>query len=280
MSRIAVVTDSTANIPAELVWQHDIHVIPLHIIWDKVKYRDGVDIKPDEFYKRLRKSSTLPTTSGAVQGEFIQLFEELRGKFDGIVTIVISTEFSGAYNSAISAKEMVSDIPIEIVDSRLATTAMGFGVIAAAKAAAAGSNMEQVVKAAWDVLKKTRLFFALDTLDYLRRGGRVNFTSAVLANLLKVKPILTIKDGKAVPVDRPRTRHRAIRRLLRLMKENVTDTPLHVVVMHADVIQDAEKLKDEAASLFQCAELFITEFTPVMGTHAGPSLIGLAFYNE
>jgi len=280
MSRIAVVTESSAMIPDDLVKRHNIYVVPLHITWDKVRYRDGVDIKTDEFYKRLRKSPTLPTTSGTIQGEFIQLFEELRGKVDGILVIVLSTEFSGAYNAAITAKEMVPDIPIEVIDSRLSTTAMGFGVIAAAKAAAAGGNMEQVIQAAWDVLKKARIFFALDTLDYLRRGGRVNFTSAILANLLRVKPILTVKDGKAVPVDRPRTRRRAIERLLSLMKENVIDTPLHVAVMHADVIQDAEYLKNEIASRFQCAELFITGFTPVMGTHTGPSLIGLAFYNE
>jgi len=280
MSRIAVVTESSAMIPDDLARKYDIRVIPLYITWDKERYRDGVDITTDEFYRRLRKSPTLPTTSGAIQGEFIQLFEELRGKVDGILIIVLSTEFSGAYNSAMTAKEMVPDIPVEVIDSRLSTTAMGFGVIAAAKAAAAGGNMEQVVKAAWDVLKKAHIFFSLDTLDYLRRGGRVNFTSAVLANLLRVKPILTVKDGKAVPVDRPRTRRRAIERLLSLMEENVTDTPLHVAVMHADAIKDAEYLRDEIGSRFQCAELLITGFTPVMGTHTGPSLIGLAFYNE
>lgn len=280
MSRIAVVTDSTANIPGDLARQYNIYVVPLQIIWDKVRYRDGIDIKPDAFYQRLRKSPTLPTTSGAIQGEFLQLFEGLRGKVDGIATILISTEFSAAYSSAMSAKEMTPDIPIEVIDTRLATMGMGFGVIAAARVASAGGNMEQVIKAAWDVLKKVRLFFALDTLDYLRRGGRVNFPSAILANLLKVKPILTIKDGKASPVDRPRTRRRAIERLLSLMKASVTDTPVHVAVMHADDIREAVNLKKEIASSFQCTELFVTGFTPVMGTHTGPGLIGVAFYNE
>ncbi len=280
MGRIAVVTESSAMIPEELVRQYGIYVAPLHITWDKVRYRDGIDMQPDEFYQRLRKSPTLPTTSGAIQGEFLQLFEGLRGKVDGILTIVLSTEFSGAYGAAISAKEMVPDIPIEVIDSRLSTTAMGFGVIAAAKAASAGGSMEQVIKAAWDVLKKAHIFFTLDTLDYLRRGGRVSFPAAILANLLKVKPILTVKDGKAVPVARPRTRHKAIEYLLNLMKENVTNTPLHAVVMHADAIHEAENLKKEIASRFQCVELFITGFTPVMGTHTGPSLLGVAFYNE
>jgi DegV family protein with EDD domain len=280
MSPIAVVTDSTATIPEELVQRYNIYVVPLQIIWDKVRYRDGIDIQPEEFYQRLRKSPTLPTTSGAIQGEFLQLFEGLRGKANGIVTIVLSTEFSGAYSSAINAKEMVTQIPIEVIDSRLSTTAMGFGVIAAAKVASAGGSMEQVVKAAWDILKKAYIFFALDTLDYLRRGGRVNLPSAVLANLLKVKPILTVRDGKAVPVARPRTKPKAIECLLRLMQENVTNTPLHVAVMHAGDIREAENLKKEIASRFQCAELLTTGFTPVMGAHTGPNSIGIAFYNE
>jgi DegV family protein with EDD domain len=280
MSAIAVVTDSTATIPIELARQHNIYVVPLQIIWDKVRYRDGIDIQPEEFYQRLRTSATLPTTSGAIQGEFLQLFEGLRGKVDGIVVILISTEFSAAYGSAIAAKEMVPEIPIEVIDSRLSTTALGFGVIAAAKVASKGGSMEQIIKAAWDVLKKAYIYFALDTLDYLRRGGRVNFPSAVLANLLKVKPILTIKDGKAAPVARPRTKPKAIEYLLRLMQENVTNTPLHVAVMHAGDIHEAENLKREIASRFQCAELFITAFSPVMGAHTGPNSIGFAFYNE
>ena len=275
-----MVTDSTANLSRELVQQYSIHIAPLHITWDKVRYRDGVDIQPDEFYRRLRKSATLPTTSGAIQGEFLQIFEELRGKVDGIVTIVLSVDLSAAYSSAMNAKEMAPEIPVEVIDSRLSTMGMGFGVIAAAKVASSGGTIEQVAKAAKDVLAKVHIFFALDTLDYLRRGGRVNLPAAVLANLLKVKPILTIKNGLVEPVARPRTWHKATESLLKLMKEKVTDSPLHVAVMHADNPDGAGDLNREIASYFQCAELLVTGFTPVMGTHTGPNLLGIAFYNE
>ena len=163
-----MVTDSTANLSRELVQQYSIHIAPLHITWDKVRYRDGVDIQPDEFYRRLRKSATLPTTSGAIQGEFLQIFEELRGKVDGIVTIVLSVDLSAAYSSAMNAKEMVPEIPVEVIDSRLSTMGMGFAVIAAAKVASGGGTIEQVAKAAKDVLAKVHIFFALDTLVYFR----------------------------------------------------------------------------------------------------------------
>jgi DegV family protein with EDD domain len=280
MSKIAVVTDSTATLHKEMLQEYGIQVAPLHIMWDNMMYRDGIDIQPQEFYQRIQASPTLPTTSGAIIAEFLQIFEGFRGKADGIVTIVLSKELSAVYNSALNARQMVSDMPVEVIDSKSATMAMGFAVIAAAKMASAGGSMEQVIKAARDILAKAYLFFCLDTLDYLRRGGRVNFPAAVLANFLKVKPILTLNDGKVEPEARPCTKPKALETLLRLMKERITGTPLHVDVMHADDLREAEKLKSEIDSRFKCAELLITDFTPVMGAHTGPRAIGIAFYNE
>jgi DegV family protein with EDD domain len=273
MGKIAVVTDSTATIHQETIREYGIHVAPLHINWDKVKYRDGIDITPKEFYERLRTSVTLPTTSGAIVAEFLKIFEALPGKTDGVVAIVLSKELSAVYNSLMTAKEMVSDIAIEVIDSKLATMAMGFAVVAAAKVAAGGGHMTKVVTAANEVMAKVHLFFALDNLDYLRRGGRVNMPAAVIANLLQVKPVLTLKDGKVEPVAKPRTKPKAIETLLNLMKERVKSTPLHVDVMHADDHDAAENLKREISLRFQCAELLITDFTPVMGSHTGPNAL-------
>lgn len=280
MCPVAVVTDSTATLPQELVRQYNIHVVPLYINWDRERYRDGVDMQPREFYQRLRKSATIPTTSGAVQGEFLRFFEDSRGKVDGIVVILVCSDLSAAYNSAVNAREMVTGIPVEIIDSRISTMAMGFSVIEAAKVASRGGSMEQVIKAARDIIAKVQLFFFLDTLDYLRRGGRVNLPAAVIANLLKVKPILTLKDGKVVPQARPRTRTKAMECLLSLLKEKATDTPLHIAVMHGDDPDGAEYLKKEISLRYNCAELLVTLFTPVMGAHTGPGLVGIAFYNE
>lgn len=280
MPKIAVVTDSTATLPEDLVKKYNIHVAPLSINWDKVTYKDGVDLKPLEFYQRLRKSTTLPTTSGAIQGEFIQIFEELRGKVDGIVAIVVTGALSAAYSSAVNAKNMVPDMKIEIIDSRLATMGMGFCAVAAAKTAAMGSDIESVVNAAKDIMSKVHVYFAIDTLEYLRRGGRVSLPRAVLASLLKVKPIMVFNNGKLEPAAKPRTMSKAIETLLDFMKEKVTDTPLHVAVMHADNQDGAEKLKKEITSRFQCAELLTPGFSPVIGTHMGPGALSLAFYCE
>jgi DegV family protein with EDD domain len=280
LSKVAVVTDSTATIPRDTLDALDIQVAALRITWDKKVYRDGIDIKPEDFYKRLRSSTTLPTTSGAIQSDFLKIFEDLKGKVDGVVVFSISKELSGAYNSAMLAKEMTPDLRVEVVDTRLATIAMGFGVIAAAKVAAYGGDVEMTISAAKKVFEKVHLYFAVNTFEYLRRGGRVNFPTAVIAELLRVKPILTIKDGKAAPVARPITMAASVLQVLKLMQDNVGATPLHAAVLHAGDAGGAENLKKEVLSRFQCQELLVTPFTPVMGAHTGPGCLGVAFYNE
>ena len=281
MSKVAVVTDSVACIPTDLVEKYGIHVAPVQIIWDKVTYRDGIDMTMKEFYTRLRTSKTLPTTSSGIQGEFIQIFEGLRGKVDGIVAIVLTGALGAAYTSACSARELVSDIPTEVIDTHTAMMAQGFAVLEAAKVAATGGTMEEVAKAARDTIPKVHLLWAMDTLEYMRRGGRVSLPQAVLASWLKVKPVLTIEEGKVEPLARVRTKPKAVDKLLELMEQKVTDTgPLHVAVMHGDAPQDADQLKQRVTARFQCSELHISEITPVIGTHTGPGTLGLAFYNE
>jgi len=281
MAKIAVVTDSVATIPDELVKKYNIYVAPVHIIWDKVDYRDGVDLQTSEFYARLRKSKTLPTTSSAIQGEFIQIFEGLRGKVDGIVTLALTGALGAAYNSALNAKELVPDIPIEVIDTSTAFMAQGFGVIAAAKAALAGGDMADVIKAAQKVIPKTHVFWAMDTLEYLRKGGRVSLPQAMLASWLQVKPITGLKEGKVEPLARVRTRAKVIDKLLELMDERVSgDSPLHVSVLHGDAAEEAGQLEQKVNARYKPVELVRSEISPVIGTHTGPGTLGLAFYNE
>jgi DegV family protein with EDD domain len=280
MSKIAIVTDSTATIPNDLLQRHNIYVAPLSVMWGKERFRDGVDLNASEFYKRLRKSPTLPTTSGAIQGEFLRIFEDLRGKVDGIVTITVTGALSAAYSSAMNAKAMVPEIQVEIIDSRLATMALGFGALEAAKVASSGGSLDQAAKAARDVLAKVHCFFALDTLEYLRKGGRVSLPAAVLASWLQVKPIMFFQNGKIAPVAKPRTTKKALETLLTLMKERATNTPLHVAVMHADNPEGADTLIKEIQSQFKPVEIITSVLTPVVGTHFGPDALCIAFYNE
>ena len=281
MPRIAVVTDSVACIPKELVKKYNIYVAPVQIIWDRVMYHDGIDMTTKEFYTRLRTSKTLPTTSSGIQGEFIQIFEGLRGKVDGVVAVVLTGAIGAAHTSARNAMELVSDMPIEIVDTLSAMMAQGFIVLEAAKVAAVGGSMEEVAGAARATMSKVHLFWAMDTLEYMRRGGRISLPKAVLASWLGVKPILTIAEGKVEPLAKVRSRPKAIEKLLELMEKEVTATgPLHVAVMHGDVPEEVEKLKQLVTTRFQCSELLISEITPVIGAHTGPGTLGLAFYNE
>jgi DegV family protein with EDD domain len=281
MARIAVVTDSVACIPTDLVRKYNIHVAPVQIIWDKMTYRDGVDMMPKEFYTRLRGSKTLPTTSSGIQGEFIQIFEDLKGKVDGIVAVVLTGAIGAAYSSACNARELVSGLPIEVVDTNSAMMAQGFVVMEAAKVAANESTIEEVTRTALNMIPKVHLLWTMETLEYLRRGGRVSLPKAILASWLKVKPILTIKEGKVEPLARARTKVKAVEKLLELMADEVTaGSPLHVAVMHGDVPEEAEQLKQQIAARFQCSELLVSETTPVIGAHTGPGTLGLAFYNE
>jgi DegV family protein with EDD domain len=281
MSNIAVVTDSVACIPADLVNKYNIHVAPVQIIWDREKYQDGIDLSAKEFYTRLRTSKTLPTTSSGIQGEFLTIFESLRQKVDGIVTIVLTGALGAAYSSANNAKEMVEDIPIEIIDTRTAMMAQGFVVLAAAKVAAEGGTIEEVAKAAQEIIPEVHLIWTMDTLEYMRRGGRISLPQAILASWLNVKPIVAINEGKVVPVAKVRKRPRAIDKLLELTEQKMSGKgPLHMAVMHGDVPGEVEQLKQRVLDRFQCSELIVSEISPVVGTHTGPETLGLAFYNE
>lgn len=281
MANIAVVTDSVGCLPQDLAEQYNIKVAPVHIIWDKVPYRDGIDLSITDFYRRLRTSKTLPTTSSAIQGEFLTIFEELQGKVDGIVTVVLTGELGAAYNSACSAREMVPGVPIEVIDTHNAMMAQGFIVLEAAKVAAAGKSMEEVADAARKAIPSAKVFWAMDTLEYLRRGGRVSVPKALIAGWLKVKPIMTIVDGRVDPIGRVRTRPKAIERLLELASANIKGSgPLHMAVLHGDVPEEAEKLKQMVTERFSCTELVTSQITPVIGTHLGPGALGIAVYEE
>ena len=282
MAEIAVVTDSVATIPADLVKKYNIYVAPVHIIWDKVDYRDSVDLQTSEFYTRLRKSKTLPTTSSGIQGEFLQIFEGLRGKVAGIVTIALTGALGACYNSALNAKELVDDVPIEVIDTHTAFMAQGFAVIAAAKIAVAGGSMSDVIKAAEYVNSKTHVFWAMDTLEYLRKGGRVSLPQSILASWLQVKPITGLnKEGKVEPLARVRTRAKVIDKLIELMDERITiNSPLHVSVLHGDAAKEADQLERAVDAKYKPVEIIRSEVSPVIGTHTGPGTLGLAFYNE
>ena len=281
MGRIAVVTDSAAALPVELVRRHNIHIIPILLCWDNRTYRDGVDITPGEVYRRLRKAKSLPTTSAPSVGDFVRTYTRLGQEVDGIVSIHVSSDLSATFQAARVAGEAVQDVvPVRLVDSGTAAMGQGFAALAAARAAADGADLEEVAREAERVGRRAVVFAMLDTLEYLRRSGRAGRAVSLATSALKIKPILYL-DGRGVNLlARPRTQRRAMQVMLQEMERRVNDRPVHVAVMHADAPAEAEQLRREVAARFDCVELYVTEFTPVMGSAAGPGVVGLAFYSE
>jgi len=284
-NKVAIVTDTTACIPKEQVKKYHIEVVPIEFIFGEKSYRDGIDMSPTEFYVRLRQAKKLPTTSTTSPGPNMEAYLRASQKASKILHITPPFKLSGIFNSAHlavkMAKEVLPNVAIEVLDCGTAAAAQGLVVLAAARAAASGKSLAEVVEVAKSVMGRVNLFATLDTLKYLVKGGRVPKAAALAGSLLRIKPIFTISAGDAHPVTNARTNNGATKRLLEIMEQKIADgQPLHVAVMHADAPDRAEELVDEISSRFGCAELFITEFTPVMGVHTGPGLVGIAFYGE
>mgnify|MGYP000284375000 CR=1 FL=1 len=281
MNRIAVVTDSAAALPSELVEEYHIHVVPLLLCWDSQTYRDGVDITASEVYRRLRRARSLPTTAAPSVGDFLRVYTRLRREADSIVSIHVSSKLSATYQAARVAGEMMEGtVPVWVIDTGTAAMGQGFAVLAAARAASGGASLEKVTRQAERVSRRTSVLAMLDTLEYLRRSGRVKWAVSLATSVLSIKPILCI-DGEGVDLlARPRTQRKAMGVMLQEMERQVGGRPVHVAVMHADASAEAERLRQEVAACFHCLELYVTEFTPVMGSATGPGLVGLAFYSE
>jgi DegV family protein with EDD domain len=284
MKKVAIVTDTTACVPAEKIKQYDIEVVPVQLILENRTYRDGVDINPSEFYTRLRNSKQRPTTSSSSPEPYLEAYFRAAKKAESILCLTEPARFSAMFNSANVAREMAGesiDNTIEVMESTTAAAGQGLVVLAAARAAAAGKSLNEVKGMADDVMSKTNIFAMLDTLQYLARSGRVPQAAAMVNSILNIKPIFTLNHSDAHTVALPRNTKSAIKRIVKLMEDDIDrNRPLHVAVMHADALEHAVNLEKRISSRFNCNEIFITEFTPVMGVHTGPGLFGVAYYTE
>jgi DegV family protein with EDD domain len=243
-------------------------------------YRDGVDLTPDQFYKLLRNTEDVPTTAAPSVGDFARLYTAAAREASGIVSIHLPPDLSAVHSTALLASQQVEGVPIRVVDSRSTTMAQGFVVLEAARAAAAGASLEAVVARAEELAGRVRFLAALDTLEYLHRGGRIGGAGAWLGNAIGLKPIVHLVEGRVEPYARPRSQRRAMEVMVQAMGGQVGDGPVHAAVMHGDAPEEAEILHRLVAKRFHCLELYITEFTPVMGAHAGPGLLGVAFWAD
>jgi len=279
--KIAIVTDSTAYIPEDVLEKHGIHTVPLSVVFGEESYREGIDITTEQFYKKVKESKDLPSTSQPAIGTFIELFEELAATHDAIISIHLSKKFSGTYEAAKSAGNMVEGVEVYAYDSELSTMPQGFYAIAASEMARAGQAPEAILGKLDEIKSKTRSYFMVDDLSHLQRGGRLNSAQAILGSLLNIKPILHIVDGLIVPFEKIRTRKKATRRIMGMLEEDAENKKIvRVVFIHANNEAQATKLRDEFQDKYPEVETYISYFGPVIGTHLGEGSIGVSWYTE
>ncbi len=279
--RIAIVTDSTADIPREMVEEYGIHVVPQILIMGDKTWRDGVDIDSPTFYELLRTSPHFPASSQPSVTSFQEVFSQLSEDVEGIVAVLVSSELSGTLNSALMAASNLPELPIEIIDARAASMQLGLTVLAAARAAAAGEDLETVAGAARALVGRANVYFIVDTLEYLHRGGRIGRASRLVGTALNLKPVLSICDGVVTPVTKVRTRRKALDTLFGLLERQIAEGDrVHMAVLHVAAPEEAARLVEQLEARFHPLEMIRTECGPVIGTHVGPGTVGVAFYAE
>ncbi len=284
MAQVAVVTDSVACLPKDIVEKYGITIVPIYMVFDGKISQNGVGDNPAEFYELLDRSKTLPTTASPSPGSYLEAYTKASSKAKKIICITISSKVSATHDAAVDAKELAKEklpgVSIEVVDSQAAAMAEGFVALAAARSAEDGNDLPEVADVARKVASKVKLLGMVDTLRYLVKGGRVPMAAAWATSLLQIKPILQINGGEVTLVAKVRTKSRAVKRLLELMKQDVDSKQAHVSVVHANALNDARLLKEQVESQFDCKELYITEFPSVMAAHTGPGLVGISYYYE
>ncbi len=272
---IRIVTDSTADLPPELVARHQITVVPLIVLFGDEQFLDGIEITAERFFKRLVRESKLPTTSQPSPGAFRATYERLRAEgATEILSIHISGKLSKTIESARQGAQGLEDVRIVHLDSQLTTLPLGMGVVRAAKAVEAGATIDEAHDVAASFFRRTHTFFVVDTLEYLRRGGRIGRAQEIVGSLLKLKPILALEDGEVAPVGRARTKQKAIEEMLRRAAELRPFEELMAV--HATTPEDLQYLVTRLTGLALNAPITVGRITPVIGLHGGPGLLACA----
>lgn len=273
---IKIVTDSSADLPEEVAKELGVAVVPLYVRFGNDVYRDGIEISGDEFYRRLQHDPIHPSTIQPSPQDFFDVYQKLGPEADGIISIHISNKLSGTCNSALQGKKMIEEgCPIEVIDSQTLTMGLGLIVMAAARAAKAGGSMPEVMDKVNQMIPRVHLLFTLDTLKYLALGGRIGKAKALLGAVLNVKPILAIKEGEVVPAGQVRSRSKGIDRLFDFVQgaSSIQD----LAIIYNTTLDEAQTLAEHISPLFAKEQIMIARLGPVLGVHAGPGALAIAF---
>ena len=280
---IALITDSTCDLPQNFLSQYNIEVVPLTIIWGEEQFRDGVDLSPEDFYQRLGKDPVIPTTSQPTPQEMVQAFESVKEKgAEEIVILTISSAMSGTNESAKKAAELV-DIPVHVQDSKANTMSLGWQVLAAARAREAGGDVQAMLSAAKKARGSMVLMISLDTLEYLHKGGRIGGASHFIGTLLNLKPQITVNhhSGEVEGGRRSRTRKKALIDLYADFISHIDSSKiLRVAVLHNAALKEAEETANRIQEELQPEELILGIVSPVLGVHTGPGAVAICGYTE
>lgn len=269
---VAVVVDSTSDIPPATREELGITVVPLTILFGNQAYLDGVEMSTEEFYQRLVKDPVHPSTSQPSPGAFAEVYERLAREHEGIISIHISSKLSGTVRSAEQAAQMVTQVPIRVIDSTSVSMGFGFLGIEAAKLARAGKSLDEIAAQVEALIPRIRLWAVLDTLEYLRRGGRIGRAGAFLGTLLNVKPLIEVR-GEVLPAERVRTHKKAIARMVELASAEAPYT--YLAVLHSRAQAYAEELAEQLSTIHPREAIIVAELTGVIGVHGGPGVVGV-----
>ena len=277
--KIAIVTDGACSMTMEQANKFGVHMAPIYVNIDEKTYRSGVDLEASEFYRLQRTSKKILTTAQTTAADFIELYNKLANEVDEIISIVVSRQLSATYQSAEMAQIQFAKVPIHTVDSGSVSWGQGMMAIAAVKAVALGQDAQAVIQLVENIKQRINIFFMVETLEYLRKGGRIGGAAAFLGSALDIKPILHIKDGKIESFEKQRTRKRSVARLVEIMEKKVAEQSVHVAVLHGNSPDEAAELEHQIRGKFNCVDLITSEIGPVIGVHAGPGTLGLVYYS-
>ncbi|MFP3125224.1 DegV family protein [Ectobacillus funiculus] len=279
--RTAIVTDSTAYIPEEIRRQLDIQMIPLNVIFGDASYQEELELQADQFYIKVSEQAALPKTSQPAIGLFVKLFEDLSREYDAIISIHLSSGISGTYQTATAAAQMVDGARIYTYDSEISCAIQAFYVLEAARMAIAGKTPEEILPRMDEIKQSANALFVVDDLNHLQRGGRLSSAQAFIGSLLQVKPLLHFENKVIVPLEKIRTRKKALKRVIELFDEDARQgLPMEAVVIHANREEEAQEFAQQLREAYPHVEVGVGYFGAVIGTHLGEGTIGLGWYKR
>lgn len=281
MVKVKIMTDSTADIPPEILKEYEIAFIPLKVVFGEKSYKEKIDLQPQDFYEKLVTYQGIPTTSQPSPGEFCDYYKDLTEDGSAVISIHLSAQMSGTIQSARIAASLLEERDITVIDSKLVAFALGCVVVEAAKAAQAGKSKEEILALIQMMINQVNTYFVVDSLEYLEKNGRIGKATSFLGTMLNIKPVLTIEDGLIAPFEKVRSKSKALELLIRTAKDySQNNGEISCYVFHANCYDEAIVFKQKLMKELNCEEILVGGIGAVVGTHAGPGTIVLYFHKK